>query len=66
MKATFADFELTKQLDSALEKLKITNPTPIQEKSFKPILSAISSSSIGGVNHDPTNSPSLYRPKFAT
>ncbi len=39
MKATFADFELTKQLDSALEKLNITNPTPIQEKSFKPILS---------------------------
>ncbi|WP_353163797.1 DEAD/DEAH box helicase [Empedobacter brevis] len=39
MKATFADFELTKQLNSALEKLNITTPTPIQEKSFKPILS---------------------------
>jgi len=39
MKATFADFELTKQLSSALEKLNITSPTPIQEKSFKPILS---------------------------
>ena len=39
MKATFADFELTKQLSSALEKLNITTPTPIQEKSFKPILS---------------------------
>lgn len=39
MEITFADFELTKQLDSALEKLNITKPTPIQEKSFKPILS---------------------------
>jgi len=39
MKTTFADFELTKQLYSALEKMKITSPTPIQEKSFKPILS---------------------------
>lgn len=39
MKTTFADFELTKQLYSALEKMNITSPTPIQEKSFKPILS---------------------------
>ena len=39
MKATFADFELTKQLYSSLEKMNITTPTPIQEKTFKPILS---------------------------
>lgn len=39
MKTTFADFELTKQLYSALEKMNIISPTPIQEKSFKPILS---------------------------
>ncbi len=39
MEATFADFELPKQLNTALEKLAITTPTPIQIKSFKPILS---------------------------
>lgn len=39
MEATFADFELPKQLYSALEKMSITTPTPIQFKSYKPILS---------------------------
>lgn len=39
MKASFADFDLPKQLNSALEKLQITEPTPIQLKSFSPIMS---------------------------
>ena len=33
--------------------------------SFKPIFSLTSSKSMGKVNHAPTNSPSLYLPKFA-
>ncbi|HFK5565811.1 TPA: DEAD/DEAH box helicase [Elizabethkingia anophelis] len=36
---TFEDFELPKNLFSALEQNGITVPTPIQLKSFKPILS---------------------------
>ncbi len=38
-KPTFADFDLPKQLNSALEKLEISEPTPIQLKSFSPIMS---------------------------
>ncbi|MBP7173193.1 MAG: DEAD/DEAH box helicase [Cloacibacterium sp.] len=39
MKPTFADFDLPKQLYTALEKFNISEPTPIQWKSFSPILS---------------------------
>ena len=39
MKVSFADFDLPKQLNSALEKLGISEPTPIQLKSFSPIMS---------------------------
>lgn len=39
MKPSFADFELPKALDSALEIMSISEPTPIQYKSFSPILS---------------------------
>ena len=39
MKPTFADFDLPKQLHAALEKLHISEPTPIQWRSFSPILS---------------------------
>lgn len=39
MKPSFADFELPKALNEALEKLNISEPTPIQYKSFSPILS---------------------------
>lgn len=35
----FNDFNLSKQLTWALEKMNITTPTPIQEKSYAPILS---------------------------
>lgn len=35
----FSEFNLTKQLNWALEKMNITQPTPIQEKTFAPILS---------------------------
>ena len=38
-KPTFIDFDLPKQLNSALEKLGISEPTPIQLKSFSPIMS---------------------------
>ena len=38
-KPTFADFDLPKQVNSALEKLEISEPTPIQLKSFSPIMS---------------------------
>lgn len=36
---TFADFDLPKQINNALEKLQISEPTPIQLKSFSPIMS---------------------------
>lgn len=36
---SFSDFELPKSLNNALEKLNISEPTPIQLKSFSPILS---------------------------
>lgn len=39
MKPTFADFDLPKQVNNALEKLGISEPTPIQLKSFSPIMS---------------------------
>lgn len=39
MEFTFEDFNLPKPLLSALEELQITRPTPIQGKSFNPILS---------------------------
>ena len=40
MKVSFADFDLPKQLNSALEKLGISEPTPIQfEIFFSPIMS---------------------------
>lgn len=39
MKPSFADFELPKALNEVLEKLNISEPTPIQYKSFSPILS---------------------------
>ena len=39
MDITFEDFNFPKQLNEALEKLNITTPTPIQVKSYKPILS---------------------------
>jgi len=39
MEITFNDFELPKQLNEALEKLNIKNPTPIQQKTFSPLLS---------------------------
>lgn len=39
MKYTFADFDLPKQLNNALERLNIVEPTPIQLKSFSPIMS---------------------------
>lgn len=39
MKPTFADFDLPKQINNALEKLQISEPTPIQLKSFSPIMS---------------------------
>ena len=39
MEKTFLDFDLSKQLYAALENLNISKPTPIQEKSFSPILS---------------------------
>ena len=39
MKPTFADFDLPKQVNNALEKLQISEPTPIQLKSFSPIMS---------------------------
>lgn len=39
MEITFKDFELPKQLNAALEKLNIQTPTPIQIKTFSPILS---------------------------
>lgn len=39
MKPTFADFDLPKQINNALEKLGISEPTPIQLKSFSPIMS---------------------------
>ena len=38
MKPTFADFDLPKQVNNALEKLQISEPTPIQLKSFSPVL----------------------------
>ena len=38
-KPTFADFDLPKQVNSALEKLEISEPTPIQLRSFSPIMS---------------------------
>lgn len=39
MKITFADFELSGRILDALADLNLFEPTPIQEKSFKPILS---------------------------
>ncbi len=39
MKPSFAEFELSKALNEALEKLNISEPTPIQYKSFSPIMS---------------------------
>lgn len=39
MQNSFKDFQLPKQLESALEKLNISVPTPIQLKSFSPIMS---------------------------
>lgn len=39
MDITFEDFNFPKQLNKALEKLNITTPTPIQIKTYKPILS---------------------------
>lgn len=39
MKPTFSDFDLPKALQSALDQQNITEPTPIQLKSFSPILS---------------------------
>ncbi len=39
MKYTFADFDLPKQLNNALERLNIVEPTHIQLKSFSPIMS---------------------------
>lgn len=36
---SFSDFDLPKSLNNALEKLNISEPTPIQLKSFSPILS---------------------------
>ena len=39
MKVSFADFDLPKQLNNALEKQGISEPTPIQLKSFSPIMS---------------------------
>lgn len=39
MKITFADFELPEKVLDALADLELFEPTPIQEKTFKPILS---------------------------
>ncbi len=39
MQTTFQDFDLPKALNVALEKMQITEPTPIQLKSFSPIMS---------------------------
>lgn len=39
MDITFEDFNFPPQLNSALEKMNITTPTPIQIKTYKPILS---------------------------
>ncbi|WP_395091866.1 DEAD/DEAH box helicase [Vaginella massiliensis] len=39
MENTFDQFDLPKQLSKALEDLKLLNPTPIQQKSFSPIMS---------------------------
>ncbi len=39
MKTTFADFELPEKILDVLADLNLFEPTPIQEKSFKPILS---------------------------
>lgn len=39
MKTTFADFDLPVKLLDTLADLELFEPTPIQEKSFKPILS---------------------------
>jgi len=39
MKTTFADFDLPLKLLDTLADLELFEPTPIQEKSFKPILS---------------------------
>lgn len=39
MISSFSDFDLPKSLNNALEKLNISEPTPIQLKSFSPILS---------------------------
>ncbi|WOC50831.1 DEAD/DEAH box helicase [Bergeyella porcorum] len=39
MKTTFADFDLQEKILDVLADLELFEPTPIQEKSFKPILS---------------------------
>lgn len=39
MKTTFADFDLSEKILDTLADLELFEPTPIQEKSFKPILS---------------------------
>lgn len=39
MKTTFADFDLSERILDVLADLELFEPTPIQEKSFKPILS---------------------------
>ena len=39
MKLTFADFELPERILDVLADLNLFEPTPIQEKSFRPILS---------------------------
>lgn len=39
MKTTFADFPISEKLLDTLADLELFEPTPIQEKSFKPILS---------------------------
>ena len=39
MKTTFADFDLSEKILDVLADLNLFEPTPIQEKSFRPILS---------------------------
>ena len=39
MKTTFADFDLPEKILDVLADLNLFEPTPIQEKSLKPILS---------------------------
>ena len=39
MKTTFADFDLSEKILDVLADLNLFEPTPIQEKRFRPILS---------------------------